>query len=1268
MKRGYGCALLALVALVSPGCNPDAPWGYRVMGMVYVQHGPDTFPLANARVVLRDATVGGYGKKQVHADSSGRFEIQAGPWFGSYEVCADAPGLPLTCQPETFNLALATVDPPWREITIVATDALHGKTLLADGETPCAEPVTVELLLDGGGGSGGGTTIASTASNPAGEWMLGDLPPAPQSFRIRVRCAGEGLEQTIDTSADYRAGTASFDETLPNSPPVIQSIQVQNELGTAYRMVAPGSHRIVRAVVDDPDGDLLTYSWIDTADSLPSVNSASLLWSAPDASQLVTFNVTVDDGRGGVAQGSAQIRVGPLEDRFVGHVHDAASGLPLAGAKVEVGGQSVVTNADGYFGLASGMAAFHDLNVTLDGYAPYDDRVEGSAAGLAIALHPLRLYNVDPTQPIEIWDGPRGFMVRIPPNSLQDEAGNDPPGNVDVGIHTRNGKSEPSIGTAIVAAPGAEDALEPVQSASVVIRDASGARYNLKAGARATVGFTAPDSLAQPGVMPLLHLDEGSGLWTEVGETVQKHARYEAEVASFSSWSTGIVHPSWNACVHVHVKGGVRLPQILRIYRTNPPSDLSQHFVQEVTIQDHDNLLTHMPQNQTAVIVLHPFNDPDNILGTAYAATGSAVTPIPAYPWNGCAKVTLGVDVPAEKYSAPRYLKRIQGNQQSALAYYQSIGAIPLKDDFQKWLNVNQFPVDAVDDDVTFFNPNDLGLTRRANCNRYERQGVGQFACYVTKYGKLGESPYESLWDGFAGLNPGDTVAMEFTAPVNGDPSDRSVKFYIYAPGQTPSQQSLKLKTAFDTDGDTKYVPEVCLHCHGLYVPQFAVFDVMEYEWLGVGQSKVENIQEQMREWNSWVDTIAAHTNPPHIPPSANPARALIKRIYGGEGAVYVPGKTAHSEYWGNPVYDDLVKPYCRTCHMWSSFPFSPPNPQLFGPVDSHICTGEMPHAMAPQLALWSSTNPWAPSLLNLYCVTVSSPPSITITGPLEGTEVGFGGLSFETYTASVSDPEDGASCCFVQWSANDEGIMGYGTTVQYVFSSPGNHFVCAKAIDSNGKEAQDCIEVFSTNHAPSAVILDPVQSQSLFVGDPYTFHGEGYDSEYAYLELPCQNLSWQVTLAQNPPPTPTTAQGTCFPTFTFNATGIHSVALEATDLDLLTDQTQVSFNVVPVPPGSPPGVNITYPNPNDLYPPDAPLDLTALVTSHGGGPISLDWTIDWSGTPVTISTSNPDVWVPSDDVPFNCGGQSVILRLEATDGNGSKTDSVAFEIAYPPC
>lgn len=1252
--------VLAAVALAL-GCADPEPWGGRVRGQVTAVHGGVEVLLPNARLFIRQQPPGGeLGKLSISSDEMGQYEMPVEPWWGDYELCASAPGFQTTCHPDPLPLAFSPGVDIVRDLALQpAGDAVRGRVML-EGETACSEIASVDLLV-------GGAAFSSTTTNRNGEYLLAVLP-ASDVVDFEVRCAGLQVATGHVLSADERSGAQAVDWLLPNTPPQIEGLVVSNADGP-LRFVTPGDSVQIEATVSDPDGDPLVFSWWDDGDSVVSANAASIPWTAPGASQVDTLHLRVDDGRGGVSSARLTVRVGPAEDRFIGKVFDEASGAALVGASVDVDGQQTTTGDGGVFGLSVPAADFHVLQVRNPGYVPHVERMAAGAPGLEIRLPVLQTVSADPTQEIEVWDGSRGVSLKIPANSLETASGDPPVGLVDVGVHTRDDLSRGAMGSRAIVTGGQTETWKSVQSAVVEITDSAGTPVNLIPGREAVVGFQAPPGASPPPALQLARLDDVTGIWDDLGQAELIGSRYEAVVPHFSSWSTGSSDPNATACLRIEVNSGsLQLPARVRIYEQQFPLVSPLHFVGQFALYHELNAIYRLPPGHHLMVEVNPFTDPDVVLNTYFLSAGNGVSPVePPYPYEPCKKLKIGVRVPAEKYQGSfRYLTRSGwGSEGAAQAYYQSIGAVPAKDNFAKWMAANGFTTADFANDVVFYNPNELGLTRRANCKSHAVNGVVHYSCYVTKYGSVGAPHVESLWDGVGGLFPGDTVAMEFS-PAPGTGSQRIVKFYIYGPASDPSQQPLKTHTAFDTDGDQKYVPNVCMNCHGYYTPQFVVFDPHQYEYLGIGQNTLQNLQEPFRQLNRLVWIVHYFQTQNGIAYENNPAVQLIEDLYGSNNEIQTQGSTAGPGLHGDFEYDEITKPYCRTCHMWTGYDFefgSNLKPSAWSVAESRICSGMMPNAMAPQLSLWSSASPFLPGYLGLSCLPLNDPPSVQITAPSDGASVGFGGLSFATYTATASDTEDGSPCCLIWWTS-DEGSMGFGSPVDYVFATPGSHPVCATAWDSAGKKGQDCITVQAVNTPPVANIQVPVPNQVFYVGEPTSFWGEGYDPNEPYLQLPCSALSWTFPVGPTTTPPPTTG---CQPVVTFLQAGLHTVQLEADDGNA-TDTDTVVVDVQNLPPGSPPGVNIDSPQHGGLYPPDDPLTLDATVTSHGGGPIVLQWSVDAGNGAINVSTSNPDTWVPSSTLPSDCGSQPVDVQLEATDGNGSNSDTRTIYVAWPPC
>ena len=146
---------------------------------------------------------------------------------------------------------------------------------------------------------------------------------------------------------------------------------------------------------------------------------------------------------------------------------------------------------------------------------------------------------------------------------------------------------------------------------------------------------------------------------------------------------------------------------------------------------------------------------------------------------------------------------------------------------------------------MVFFNPNELGLGRKANCRRKPFHQ----ACYVTKYGHVGGSPVEAFDDTIHNFNPGDTVAMEADRL---DPSKPPVvKFYVFRP-----DGKLSTNTLFDTSGP-KFVPGVCQHCHGTGAGKFVVLDPQAYQYPGVPKDSPHGLDKQQEKFRLINETVA---------------------------------------------------------------------------------------------------------------------------------------------------------------------------------------------------------------------------------------------------------------------------------------------------------------------------------------------------------------------------------------------------------------------------
>jgi hypothetical protein len=206
----------------------------------------------------------------------------------------------------------------------------------------------------------------------------------------------------------------------------------------------------------------------------------------------------------------------------------------------------------------------------------------------------------------------------------------------------------------------------------------------------------------------------------------------------------------------------------------------------------------------------------------------------------------------------------------------------------------------------------------------------------------------------------------------------------------------------------------------------------------------------------------------------------------------------------------------------------------------------------------------------------------------------------------------------------------------------------------------------------PTVTIKAPLPGATLYVGIPYVFESESFDPD-AFQALDCGSLTWTSNKAGDPFP-----KTGCGPTVTFATTGARIIALKGVNPEGVQASDKVAINVVDPPVNSPPVVTILNPANGALLQPNTLIILKAKATDPDGSPtISYEWILIRSnGTTKTLgTTTSPNggqtmlPWIPKNDIPFDCGGQSARLRVRATDQDGqigSKT--IDIEISFPPC
>lgn len=129
---------------------------------------------------------------------------------------------------------------------------------------------------------------------------------------------------------------------------------------------------VVTCSVHDPNADIFSFRWTASAGRFihrdPTMSQVS--WIAPATEGEDTIRVTVFDGMDSV-QAHVRVLVLGHTGTVVGVVREEASGLGLAGARLEIGRRTGLSGADGAFRIELVPPGADTLHVTRAGYEPY---------------------------------------------------------------------------------------------------------------------------------------------------------------------------------------------------------------------------------------------------------------------------------------------------------------------------------------------------------------------------------------------------------------------------------------------------------------------------------------------------------------------------------------------------------------------------------------------------------------------------------------------------------------------------------------------------------------------------------------------------------------------------------------------------------------------------------------------------------------------------------------------------------------------------------
>jgi hypothetical protein len=286
----------------------------------------------------------------------------------------------------------------------------------------------------------------------------------------------------------------------------------------------------------------------------------------------------------------------------------------------------------------------------------------------------------------------------------------------------------------------------------------------------------------------------------------------------------------------------------------------------------------------------------------------------------------------------------------------------------------------------------------------------------------------------------------------------------------------------------------------------------------------------------------------------------------------------------------------------------------------------------------------------DLSDVFTNTPPTLEITSPDDGASFLLGGADAVPLRASVSDAEDGSSCCTVAWTSDLDGPLGQGRVLDVALGTEGTHVVTAIATDSVGATARDSVAVEVVNEAPVPEILAPTPGEQVLEGVPYTLRGTATDA--GNLGFPCEGLTWTSSRFGDPFP----VIG-CEAQVTFETTGTRTLTLTAEDTAGATGSTSVTFSVVP-----PPTLwtAITSPTEGTPYQEGVTITLSGTLSQAFERPATYTWRAypDGTGDGVVVAEGTVLLVIPSGDLVV-----PKVDWLPTTDGIGTGPVSVELTV-----
>lgn len=561
-----------------------------------------------------------------------------------------------------------------------------------------------------------------------------------------------------------------------NTIPVSLGFEFKNKLGK-IKYAKAGERTTLRALVQDLDGDALTYKWEITGAITKKMNGNTISLTMPKGEGTILAEVVAEDGKGGIAIDKYTIGYGQKYEIFSGIVQERKSNTVVTEADVNVNGKKLKTDANGFFRVLVPIANKYSVTISKLGYTTYGQAYENAQSGKLYTIRKLETRQVNTSNDIVLTDGQA--QLSVPKNSLVDKSGKLPTGALNANFSILDITTNEFPGDFIGRDREGTKNLISYGMAEISFYDNQGQKFNLKKGAKAQlilpVAYGNNKRILEkaPTTIPIWTYNTATGEWDK-NATATLDLQKGVYIGLLDHFSTiNMDQPGVATCLRVLTD-----PELMNKYLrvSDVAGDgIDYATVKEVQINNALSAIYRIPVNQKvrievldgpggtpiADVLIDVFDNTQPGLGWVLNAnnevlSGAALADLwPVYPYETCPKTihlkfqpNANPANPVTDYNAFLFYKGI-GSLANANTYYATVDQGNHRLTLSNWLTHNGYTIApggivyGTNADATryfntaFLNNNDLGSGRDMH---FLKNIDGTASAYVANYGKFDQN------------------------------------------------------------------------------------------------------------------------------------------------------------------------------------------------------------------------------------------------------------------------------------------------------------------------------------------------------------------------------------------------------------------------------------------------------------------------------------------------------------------------------------------------